>query len=246
MSYHIKADTKWPPFHRRHFQIHFLNENVIISARISLEFIPKGPINNIPVLVQIMAWCRPGDKPLSETMIVRLPTHICVTRSQWVNQLYLFASCIRPQWVPFPTIWNKFQEMHAYLYLFTFSIVLRLHACCRYLQMQVHLKVDWGGWGCEVSCGGHQWQRGKTTMGSALDGAVLDFTQILAYLVHSMSRSQLYLGFGHFGWLHSFFSVDDILTGIWLNCIPSVEITLLLLADILLQHRALFQCQGLV
>ena len=25
-----------------------------------------GPINNIPALVQIMAWCRPGDKPLSE------------------------------------------------------------------------------------------------------------------------------------------------------------------------------------
>ena len=32
-----------------------------------------------------MAWCQPGDKPLSEPMMVRLPTHICVTRSQWVN-----------------------------------------------------------------------------------------------------------------------------------------------------------------
>ena len=42
-------------------------------------------------------------------------------------------------------------------------------------------------------------QRGKTTMGSALDGAVFDFTQILAYLMHTMSRSQSYLGFGHFG-----------------------------------------------
>ena len=39
----------------------------------------------------------------------------------------------------------------------------------------------------------------------ALDGAVFDITQILAYLVHNMSRSQLYLGFGHFGWLPSFF-----------------------------------------
>ena len=45
---------------------------------------------------------------------------------------------------------------------------------------------------------------GKTTMGPALGGAVLDFTQILDYLVHNMSRSQLYLGFGHFGWLPSF------------------------------------------
>ena len=67
----------------------------------------------------------------------------------------------------------------------------------------------WGGWGCEVSCGGHHRQRGKTTTGSALDGAVLDFTQILSYLVHNMSRSQLYLGFGHFGWLPST-SVNNI------------------------------------
>ena len=35
----------------------------------------------------------------------------------------------------------------------------------------------------------HQ-QKGKTTTGSALDGAVLDFTQILAYLVHNMNKSQ--------------------------------------------------------
>ena len=41
----------------------------------------------------------------------------------------------------------------------------------------------WGGWGCEVSCGGHHRLRGKTTTGSALDGAVFDITQILAYLV---------------------------------------------------------------
>ena len=63
-----------------------------------------------------------------------------------------------------------------------------------------------GGWGCEVSCGGHHRPRGKTTTGSALVGAVFDIAQILAYLVHNMSRSQLYLGFGHFGWLPSFFS----------------------------------------
>ena len=47
--------------------------------------------------------------------------------------------------------------------------------------------------------------RGKTTTGSALDGAVFDIAQILAYLAHNMSRSQLYLEFGHFGWLPSFF-----------------------------------------
>ena len=60
----------------------FMNENDRISINISLKFVPKGLINNIPALVQIMAWRRPGDKPLSEPMLVFVPTHICVTRPQ--------------------------------------------------------------------------------------------------------------------------------------------------------------------
>ena len=63
----------------------FLNKNVRISITISLKFVPKGLINNIPALVLIMAWHRPGDKPLSEAMMVRSLTHICVTRPQWVK-----------------------------------------------------------------------------------------------------------------------------------------------------------------
>ena len=51
------------------------------------SFYPEGLINNIPSLVRIMAWRRPGDKPLSEPMVARLPTHICITRPQWVNIL---------------------------------------------------------------------------------------------------------------------------------------------------------------
>ena len=47
-----------------------LNEDVSISLKISLKFVPKVQFNNIPALVQIMAWRRPGDKPLSEPMIV--------------------------------------------------------------------------------------------------------------------------------------------------------------------------------
>ena len=60
----------------------FLNENIRISIKISLKFVPRGLINNIPALVLIMAWRRPGDKPLYEPMIVSLSTHICVTRPQ--------------------------------------------------------------------------------------------------------------------------------------------------------------------
>ena len=65
----------------------FLNENVWITIKISLKFVPKGPINNIPALVQITAWRCPGDKPLSEPMMVILLMHICVTQPQWVNGL---------------------------------------------------------------------------------------------------------------------------------------------------------------
>ena len=65
----------------------FLYENVYIMIKISLTFVPKCPVNNIPSLVQIMTWLRPGDKPLSEPMMFSLLTHICVTRPQLVNLL---------------------------------------------------------------------------------------------------------------------------------------------------------------
>ena len=67
------------------FKCIFLKEDIWIPKKISLKFVPKGPINNIPALVQIMAWRRPGDKPLSEPMMVSVTTHICVTRPQWVH-----------------------------------------------------------------------------------------------------------------------------------------------------------------
>ena len=65
------------------FKCIFLNENMWISIGISLNFQPKGPINNIPALVQIMPWHWPGDKPFFE--VKSLLTHICVTRLQWVK-----------------------------------------------------------------------------------------------------------------------------------------------------------------
>ena len=67
------------------FKCIFFNENGRIFIKISLKFVPKVPINNIPALGQIMAWRRPGNKPLSEPMMVDLLMHICVTRPQWVN-----------------------------------------------------------------------------------------------------------------------------------------------------------------
>ena len=86
----LSLNTLRPKQNGRHsaddiFKCIFLNENEWIWLKISLKFVPKGPMNNIPALVQIMAWRRPGDKPLSEPMMVSLPMHICITRPQWVN-----------------------------------------------------------------------------------------------------------------------------------------------------------------
>ena len=64
------------------FKCIFLNDNVQISLKISLKFVAKVQINNIPALVQIMAWCRPGDRTLSEPVMVSLLRHICITWSQ--------------------------------------------------------------------------------------------------------------------------------------------------------------------
>ena len=89
----------------------FLNENVRIALEISLKFVPRRLIKNIPALVQIMAWRRPGDKPLSEPMVVSLLTHICVTRPQWVNH----------QWVSF---WHNYLIATWTVYLMRISRAL--------------------------------------------------------------------------------------------------------------------------
>ena len=64
------------------FKCIFLNKNVWIVIDISLKFVLKSQINNILSLVQIMAWHWPGDKPLSESMMVSYVMHICITRPQ--------------------------------------------------------------------------------------------------------------------------------------------------------------------
>ena len=58
------------------FKCIFLNENVWISIKISLKFVPKVRINNIPALVQILAWCWQGNKPLSKLMMASLLTYM--------------------------------------------------------------------------------------------------------------------------------------------------------------------------
>ena len=77
------------------FKSIFFNENEWILVMISLKFVPNGSMNNISSLVQIMAWRRPGDKPLSKPMMVRLLMHTCVTRLQWVKAWCVYVHVMK-------------------------------------------------------------------------------------------------------------------------------------------------------
>ena len=92
----VLVNTLRPRQNGRHFaddifMCVFYNENFCILIKIPLKYVHKGPIDNNTALVQIMAWRRSGDKPLSEPMMISLPTHICVTQPQWVKK-GLFSS----------------------------------------------------------------------------------------------------------------------------------------------------------
>ena len=100
--YHL--NTLRPRQNARHFpddifKCIFLNKNEWILLTISLKFVPKGPIINIPALVQIMAWRRPGDRPLFEPMMFSQPTHICIIRPQWVNIGLMTLSYVLLMWL---------------------------------------------------------------------------------------------------------------------------------------------------
>ena len=65
---HPNVKSSLPGQNNRHFEeyISDMNEKFCVLTKVSLVFVSKGPIDNNPALVQIMAWCRRGDKPLSE------------------------------------------------------------------------------------------------------------------------------------------------------------------------------------
>ena len=157
---------------------------------------------------------------LSQDLFKAISIHGLVQerRNSIANALELCLSCTKPS----ITIWNLCESWR-----FSLSFLLQ---CWHGSSRNPHFNILWMtsvniyencetfltllkprswkalGW---VGLWGYLWWapsgKRKDHHGSALDGTVSDITQILAYLVHNMSRSQLYLGFGHFGWLPSFF-----------------------------------------
>ena len=107
---YLALNTLRPRQNGRHFTDDifkriFFNWNIWISIKISLNFVLKGPINKIPALVQVMAWCRAGDKPLSEPKLISLLAHICVTQPQWVITSIIISICVLYQTLLHYIIW---------------------------------------------------------------------------------------------------------------------------------------------
>ena len=98
-STHLGRDKNWRHFAYDIYKCIFLNRHVRIFLKNLLQMIK---IYNIPALVQIMAWCRPDNKPLSGQMMISLLTHICVTRPQWVMK-----HSHMDIWTPFPRHWGS-------------------------------------------------------------------------------------------------------------------------------------------
>ena len=72
------------------FRCIFMNEKFCIVIKNSVKFVPKYPVDNIPELVQIIAWRRIGEKPLSDQYWPNPITHICGTRGRWVKKSNVF------------------------------------------------------------------------------------------------------------------------------------------------------------
>ena len=136
----------------------FLNENVWIPVKISLNVVPKGPINNIPALVQIMAWRCPGDKPLSDPMVVSLFRHIiCVTRSQWVKNTLLFKEAEINFW--------RYTKMSPKSRPFCFSLHVLTQTLGDVAVFQTHIKNKYlVYWQWQVNVTGPYWWKVKSTL----------------------------------------------------------------------------------
>ena len=126
------------------FKRFFFNENVWISIKLSLTFVPRSPINNIASLVEIMAWRRSGDKPLSELMMVSLLTHICVTRPQWVKAKCHSIVLLKMLWKGLSRVLiNAISVINAWSPIRIFSGVGELWFC----KVRCHLlAVCWYPW----------------------------------------------------------------------------------------------------
>ena len=140
--------TDWGKENGRHFPDNifkciFINENICISIKISMKIVPNGPINNIPALVQIMAWRRPGDKPLSESMMAQF-TDIYMCHSASMSCHGFQVECINTHNISM--CWCK---------IVACPLLMRLRyyrSCIQWLIY--HITANWASSSCQLH---HHW-----------------------------------------------------------------------------------------
>ena len=87
------------------FKCIFLNKNVLILIKILLKFILYGPINNIPPLVQIMAWCRPGNIIwTNDNYFTEAYVSLCLNELMYSLLLYLTVINYNSTWLHFTSL----------------------------------------------------------------------------------------------------------------------------------------------
>ena len=85
----LHVNTLKPTRNGHHYQDDIFKPMHEFWLKLHWSIFPEDPINNIPALAQIMAWHQPGNEPLSETMMVRLTTHICLTYNGDSNRILI-------------------------------------------------------------------------------------------------------------------------------------------------------------
>ena len=79
-----------------------------VDGSSQLRLCHKRIIDVMGSLVQIMSWCRPGDKPLFEPMMVILLTYVCVTGTQWVNGIDM---CFNKYLISYEQTWLESMKL---------------------------------------------------------------------------------------------------------------------------------------
>ena len=96
LGLHVNLSPPWqngPHFADDIFKCIILNEKFCILIRISLKFVPMGPIDNKSALVQLNSLT--PNKPLPETMLTQFTnSYISDTRRKWVNA----SLCMLTHW----------------------------------------------------------------------------------------------------------------------------------------------------
>ena len=148
---------------------------------------PKGPIDNIPALVQIMAWRRPGDKPLFEPIMVGLLTHICVTRPQWVNKIDPYKTTAK----------QKIRTMCIFLGVFFISIVCKcIQNLCSLSGKTSYRKILWSREAVKFGVRLFQSLWNLTDTSAAALPRCLSNFRALRSLYHPISRLRGFTSFG--------------------------------------------------